>query len=251
MMTVSVYQPPGPMCVNSRPGCRNRWRACRRGSRVAPSRRRARRRRRARSQEHAVAVLVAAVANARIQILAGLHAEHIAAERLAHRAVATLRNDRPRCAPSRRQPAGAGQQILVALAVMEGADLLHRQLARQRRHFGIDRHAGPVDRLGIDDGRQLRAQVPVLLGAGRHAASEQHVRIGARVDPAAGEGAGRGRAAVDGLHHLDAVAGGLGARPGLVRDAQCRRARCRAAVHHQRVRRRSVGAQVGVQRQHA
>ena len=89
MMTVSVYQPPARCASNSRPGCGIDGELAgavaalphRVAAHVAVGARVA--------QEHAVAVLVAAVANARIQILAGLHAEHIAAERLAHRAVAT------------------------------------------------------------------------------------------------------------------------------------------------------------------
>ena len=143
------------------------------------------------------------------------------------------------------------EPLLVAPAVVVGADLLHRQLASQRRHRAIERDARPVDRPGFAGGLDLRAQVPILFRAGSDAATEQHVGIGARVDPRAGEGIGRGRAAVDYLHHLDAVAGGPDAGAGPVDDAQRRGARCRAAVHHQLVGRRSVRAKVRVQRQRA
>ena len=109
------------------------------------------------TQEHAVAVLVTAVARARVQVLAGLHAVCIAAERASRHAAAALREMvAPGARPAR--PAIA-EPLLIAPAVVEGADLLHRQLASQRRHRAIERDARPVDRPGFAGGLDLRAQV--------------------------------------------------------------------------------------------
>ena len=122
---------------------------------------------------------------------------------------------------------------------------LRRRIGRQRS--AGQRSAAPAVDRPDDEGR---AEEPVVgTAAAVEAATEETIVEGAAAHLAGErEGAGRRRAAVDRLHHRDAIRHRLGAGAARIGDAQEGIAGRAAAVDDELVRRRTVGAQKGVQR---
>ena len=106
--------------------------------------------------------------------------------------------------------------------------------------------------LGIERAVDRRTQIPGLIIAGVNAAAEQRVVVGTCSDPASQrESAGHRGAAVDGIDHKDAVAGGQRTGAACIGNPQQRIATCGAAVDDKPVRGRAVSTEKRIEAERA